>query len=274
LAAELAELIDVMDIALWELDDNYRVVDLNQRAREIYGDGVIDQFCYYVAAKREDPCPNCPAKLVYEGAPSGRSEHRRMDVQGNEIYIDHLATPIKNEEGELTGALVLIIDITEHKKREQDLRRAAKEQARLREEIIATQQRIISELSIPVIPVWEGILVMPVVGSIDADRAHRITESLLNEIELKRAKIVIIDITGVPMVDTAVASALLQTADAARLLGAEAILVGITPAVAQTIVQLGVNLQSLLTKADLQSGVEYALQRQGKTVTLIGESPL
>lgn len=266
LAVELAELIDVMDIALWELDDNYRVVALNRRAKEIYGQDVIGDFCYHAAAQRNSVCPRCPAKLVYEGAPSGRSEHERVDVQGNRVYIDHIATPIRDEQGKLTGALVLIIDITERKHAEEELRLAYEEQTRLREQVISTQQRLIGELSTPVIPVIEGILVVPLIGSVDTERAHRITETLLKEIGRTRAQMVIMDITGVPVVDTAVANALLRVAEASRLLGAEMILVGITPAVAQTMVQLGMDLQDLHTRADLQSGVEHALNRLGQAI--------
>jgi len=121
--------------------------------------------------------------------------------------------------------------------------------------------RMIREMSTPVIPVQEGVLVMPLVGVIDSARARSIVEALLPAIEKERARVVILDITGVPMVDTAVAQALLLTARAAQLLGAAPVLVGITPPVAETIVALGVDLADLVTRADLQSGLEYA-QRQ------------
>ena len=118
----LSDLIDVMDIALWELDLNYRVVAFNRRARQIYGARARGDFCYHAAAGLDHVCPNCPARLVYEGKPSGRSEHERVDSAGNKIYIDHIATPIRNEAGELTGALVLIIDITDRRRMEEELR--------------------------------------------------------------------------------------------------------------------------------------------------------
>ncbi len=121
----------------------------------------------------------------------------------------------------------------------------------------------IQEMATPVVPVHQGVLVMPLVGIIDSPRARGIIETLLAAIERQRARVVILDITGVPMVDTSVAQALLQAAQAARLLGAEAVLVGITPAVAETIVSLGVDLAELVTRADLQSGVAYAVERLG-----------
>lgn len=118
----LNDLIDVMDIALWELDLNYRVVAFNRRARQIYGAKARGDFCYHAAAGLDHVCPVCPAKLVYEGQPSGRSEHERVDSAGNKIYIDHIATPIRNAAGDLTGALVLIIDITDRRRMEEELR--------------------------------------------------------------------------------------------------------------------------------------------------------
>ncbi len=121
--------------------------------------------------------------------------------------------------------------------------------------------RMIREMSTPVIPVYEGILVMPLVGVIDSARARNIVETLLPAIEKEQARVVLLDITGVPMVDTAVAQVLLLTARAAHLLGATPVLVGITPPVAETIVALGVDLSDLVTRADLRSGLEYALRQ-------------
>jgi GAF domain-containing protein len=119
-------------------------------------------------------------------------------------------------------------------------------------------------LSSPVIPIFEGIIVLPLVGGIDSDRAQRFTESLLAGIATQEAQVAIIDITGVPVVDTGVANYLLRAASAARLLGSEVVLVGIRPEVAQTVVQLGVDLAGIVTRADLQSGVEYALRSVGQ----------
>jgi anti-anti-sigma regulatory factor/HAMP domain-containing protein len=116
------------------------------------------------------------------------------------------------------------------------------------------------ELSSPVMPVIEGILVMPLIGAIDNDRAALLMESLLTAIERHHARIVIMDVTGVPIVDTQVAQTLMRAANAARLLGARPVLVGVRPELAQTIVGLGLDLSGLVTCADLQDGVSYALE--------------
>ncbi len=143
-----------------------------------------------------------------------------------------------------------------------DLQRQIHDQA----EQIEAQQRAIRELSTPILPLYEGILVLPLVGAIDSFRAGQIMERLLTAIAERQADIVIIDITGVPVIDTAVANYLLQTARAAQLIGAQVILVGIGPEIAQTIVQLGVDLRGIQIGANLQSGVELAFQRVGRAI--------
>lgn len=131
----------------------------------------------------------------------------------------------------------------------------------LQGEVIAAQQAALRELSTPLIPVAAGVLVMPLVGAIDSRRAQQILEGLLTGIGEQKARAAIIDITGVKVVDTQVAGALLQAAQAARLLGAELILTGISPEVAQTLVQIGADLSGLATRGSLQSGIAYALGR-------------
>ncbi len=195
----------------------------------------------------------------------GQVACRRFDGSTFPADLSIFALGGANNGGQVLGCLLQ--DITERKRAEEALRNAYEEQGRLREEVIAAQRRIIGELSTPVIPLMEGVLVMPIVGSVDSERAKRITEVVLEAVPRYRARVVMMDITGVPVVDTAVADALLRTAVATRLLGAEAVLVGISPAVAQTIVQLGVDLGELTTRADLQSGVEYALRIMRKRLS-------
>ena len=121
----------------------------------------------------------------------------------------------------------------------------------------------ISELSTPIIPVHEGVLILPLIGAISSRRASEITERVLEAIAANQAEIVIIDITGVPVIDTRTANHLLMTTRAANLLGSEIVLVGVGAEIAQTIVHLGVELHGLVTLANLQSGLAYALKRMG-----------
>ncbi len=210
------------------------------------------------------------AEQVVQGQPwHGEVTGRRLD--GSTFPADMSLFALDEESGPDRILGLFLHDITERKQMEADLRVAYEEQARAQEELIKAQRKIISELSTPVIPLMEGILVLPVIGSVDSERARRITEVVLEEVSRYRARVMIMDITGVPVVDTAVANALIRTATATRLLGAETVLVGITPAVAQTVIQLGVDLEGLTTRADLQSGVEYALKMLGQA--LVRASP-
>jgi len=139
-----------------------------------------------------------------------------------------------------------------------------------REELIARQQRELLELSTPVVALWEGILGVPLIGTLDSERTQVIMENLLQRIVDTGASIAIIDITGVPTVDTLVAQHLLKTVSAARLMGAECIISGIRPQIAQTIVHLGVDLGNVVTKATLADALILALARVGAAVTRNG----
>lgn len=138
-----------------------------------------------------------------------------------------------------------------------------------REEVIARQQQELLELSTPVVRLWEGILALPLIGTLDSARTQVVMESLLTRIVETGAAITIIDITGVPAVDTLVAQHLLRTVAAARLMGADCIISGIRPQIAQTIVHLGVDLSDVVTKATLADAFTLALQQVGLTVTHI-----
>lgn len=127
-----------------------------------------------------------------------------------------------------------------------------------REQVIKQQQEAIKELSTPVLPLRSGLLLLPVIGVIDSQRARQLTEQLLDGIRTHRAKAVVIDLTGVPAVDSAVANHLLQTVRAAKLLGANAVVTGISTENAQTLTRIGVDLSGLVTTSDLQSGIDEA----------------
>jgi rsbT co-antagonist protein RsbR len=136
---------------------------------------------------------------------------------------------------------------------------------RAREEVIMRQQTEISELSTPVVKLWQGILALPLIGTLDSARTQVVMENLLDSIVRYEADIAIIDITGVPTVDTLVAQHLLKTVAAARLMGADCIISGIRPQIAQTMVHLGVEL-NVISKANLSDAFALALRRLGKTV--------
>jgi rsbT co-antagonist protein RsbR len=136
-----------------------------------------------------------------------------------------------------------------------------------RDQVIARQQEEMLELSTPVVTLWDGIVALPLIGTLDSARTQVVMESLLQAIVQTNSRFAIIDITGVPTVDTLVAQHLLKTITAARLMGAECILSGIRPQIAQTIVHLGINLQDVITKAKMADAFKLALERSGRVVT-------
>jgi len=137
-----------------------------------------------------------------------------------------------------------------------------------RERIIRQQQEAIRELSTPVLQVRERLLILPIIGVIDPQRARQVTEQLLRGIRANRAKVVVIDITGVPSVDSTVANHLVQTVDASRLMGATVIVTGLSSEIAQTLVTIGVDLGKMTTVGDLQGGIEEAERLLGYKVML------
>ncbi|WJD93015.1 RsbT co-antagonist protein RsbRA [Bacillus spizizenii] len=136
---------------------------------------------------------------------------------------------------------------------------------------VSLQKIALQELSAPLIPVFENITVMPLVGTIDTERAKRIMENLLNGVVKHRSQVVLIDITGVPVVDTMVAHHIIQASEAVRLVGAKCLLAGIRPEIAQTIVNLGIDLSQVITKNTLQKGIQTALEMTDRKIVSLGE---
>jgi PAS domain S-box-containing protein len=164
---------------------------------------------------------------------------------GSREWFETHKIPLHDQAGQVVGVLATYTNITRRKRAE---------------ETIQAQTVMLHELSTPVIPFSDEVLVMPLIGTIDTRRAQQALETLLSSIAASRARVAILDITGVPVVDTQVANALLRAAQAVSLLGAQVVLTGIRPEVAQTIVGLGVSLQGVVTRSSLQSGIAYALR--------------
>src|SRR3989475_1867016 len=141
-----------------------------------------------------------------------------------------------------------------------------------RERIIRQQQEAIRELSTPVLQVRERLLILPIIGVIDSQRARQLTEQLLRGIRNNRAKVVVVDITGVPEIDSTVANHLVQTVEASRLMGASVIITGLSSEIAQTLVTIGVDLSKMNAVGDLQGGIEEAERLLGYKVIMTGES--
>jgi rsbT co-antagonist protein RsbR len=169
------------------------------------------------------------------------------------LVLQTMYSPILDENNEITGLIGVSVDMSE-------TRQAEIEREKLQQEVIDAQQRAIAELSTPVIPIMDRIIVMPMVGSIDSMRARDITRALLAGIGHHRAKVVILDVTGVSLMDTGIVNHLNKTIQAARLKGARTIVTGISDAVAESIVDLGIDWSEITTLSDLQTGLLVALE--------------
>ncbi|WP_433928876.1 PAS domain-containing protein [Sorangium cellulosum] len=195
-----------------------------------------------------------------EGASSGAVQAsvtcRRRD--GSTFPGEVSAFPIRDEGGQIDAEGAIFRDLTER-------RRAEQEQQSLQEDLIAAQRRAIRELSTPLIPLARQLVVMPLVGTIDSARSEQILETLLKGIAAHQAAVAILDTTGVRSMDEQVASSLLRTAGAARLLGTEVILTGISPEVARALVEIGTDLSGVVTRGTLEAGVAYALGRRRRS---------
>lgn len=168
-------------------------------------------------------------------------------------WLQCACIPIRNHARQITHAAIMMQDVTAQKKQEQAERQR-------QEEIITQQQATLAELSTPLLSISDTAVVMPLVGAIDSQRISRIMETLLTGVSTSRASTVILDITGVAIVDTQVANALIQASQAVSLLGAQVVLTGIRPEVAQTLVGLGVDLRGIITRSTLRDGINYAFQ--------------
>jgi PAS domain S-box-containing protein len=177
-------------------------------------------------------------------------------ADGKMHWLRTIKRPLVDADGKARRLLGVSVDIT-------DIKQAEEERERLQQEIIEAQRRAIQELSTPVIPIMDRIIVMPMVGSIDSMRARDITRSLLEGIGKHRAKIVILDVTGVSLMDTGIVNHLNKTIQAARLKGAQTIVTGISDAVAESIVDLGIDWSAITALSDLQTGLVIALERLG-----------
>ena len=203
-----------------------------------------DDFALFMPAIAESLRQH-DAAIVAAGTLSAR-EDRGVGPDSERSYWS-LKFPVHDEAGRVFAVCGLVNDIT-------PLRRSEAERA-------ALQQQVIEELSTPLLPLAAGVLAMPLIGAIDAARASLIMETLLEGVVQQRARVVILDLTGVRMVDSRAAQGLMQAARAAHMLGAESILTGISAELASVLVDLDVDLRGLVTLGSLRSGVEYAMQR-------------
>lgn len=249
-------ILESMNDALVVIDAQGMIQTVNRATTELLGyqkEELLDQPIGIMFADMDTALTGgraMPAQVIQNTEVAFKTRN------GRELPVSFSASVMSDAFGEHAGMVCVAHDITERKQAEEALRHSI-----VQEEVIRAQSAALAELSTPIIPITDQVMVMPLIGTIDSQRAQQVLEVLLHEIAGRGAAVVIIDITGVVVVDTQVANALLQAAQAVKLLGARVMLTGIRPEVAQTLVGLGADLRSVVTYSTLQSGLAVALRR-------------
>ncbi|MGB9752301.1 PAS domain-containing protein [Roseiflexus castenholzii] len=260
--------------AIAMLDTEMRYILASQRWLTDYGLEGMN----IVGRSHYEILPDLPErwKEIHRRALAGAFEEAEEDPwtreDGSTEWITWKCYPWFKGDGAI-GGIVFFTEVVTKRIRERQELEESREQLRA---TVEEQERLIQairEMSTPVVPIYDEIIVLPLVGSIDSRRSAQIMEALLSGIQHYAAEIAIIDITGVSVVDTSVANHLIQTTRAASLLGAHCVLVGISAEVAQAMVHLGIDLSTVVTRSNLQAGIEYALDRLGKQITTRVSAP-
>ncbi len=259
----LFEIINAVPSGIFVTDLEHNILIINKAGAEMVGrtpGDCFDRKCYEIFNTPMCQTENCTCKVA-TSQNSVNQGQTTLKVGDKEIPIEFASRPLKNLKGEVIGCVEHFIDISDRLEKERLIVKQQEELLKKRDEDIRHLQEEILELSTPVIEVWDGVLALPLVGTLDSHRAQSAMERLLVTIEHTRAPFVIIDITGVPNVDTAVANHLLQTVDAVRLMGSEAILTGISSRIALTMAHLGVDLGTINVRSRMADGLHYAIQK-------------
>jgi rsbT co-antagonist protein RsbR len=246
-------------IAIWHLEDqndpaSFRLLMVNYSSSALHSKiemrAEVGRHIKDILTGISDELLQRYVQVLRSGQPVSLAEMPFVDERMGNVVLNLQAIPLSPEH-----LCISVEDITSRKQAEQAVRQAA-----IHEEMISAQQAMLAELSTPLLTISDTTVVMPLVGAVDSKRASLMIDTLLKGVSANRASMVILDITGVAVVDTQVADAFIRASQAVSLLGAQMVLTGIRPEVAQTLVQLGVDLRSILTRGPLQDGIPYALR--------------
>jgi rsbT co-antagonist protein RsbR len=254
----------VKDYAIIMLDPDGNVASWNEGAQKFKGyqaEEIVGKN-FSIFYTQEDIARGKPAQELKIAADQGRFEDEgwRVRKDGSRFWANVTITALRDPDGSLRGFGKVTRDLTERKLVEEALKQKAGNEA------ISRRAQEILDISTPVVQVWEGVVLAPLIGSLDSQRTQQLMEKLLETIVETRSSVALVDITGVPAVDTATGRHLVETMSAVRLLGANVILTGVRPAIAQTLVHLGVDLAGVTTRASLSAGLRTAMEILGLQV--------
>ncbi len=240
---------NMKDYAICLLDPEGRIVTWTEGAQRMKGytaEEIVGKQTEIFYSK-EDIAEGKPRRKLEMAAKAGRYEDEdwRYRKDGSRFWANVVVNAIRDQDNVLIGFAQVTRDMTERRRHE---------------EALARQAREILEISTPVVQVWDGVLLVPLIGTLDSQRTQQVMEKLLTAIADSNSPVALIDITGVPTIDTQTARHLVETVTAVRLLGAEVLLTGVRPAIAQTLVHLGIELSGVITRSSLASGLKQALE--------------
>jgi PAS domain S-box-containing protein len=245
--AFLAAIVESSDDAIYGKTLEGKILSWNTAAEKMYGYSAAEMVgrpvAVLVPATSTDELPQILEK-VKRGERLDHFETVRVRKNGETFDVSLTVSPIRDASGRVIAASTVARDITEQK--------------RLREALTQRAQEVL-ELSTPVLQVWEGVVVAPFIGTLDTQRAQQFMERLLERIVETNSLVALLDVTGVPAIDTRTAQHLIETITSVRLLGAQAVLTGVRPAIAQTLAHLGINLADVVTRSSLAAGLRVAL---------------
>jgi PAS domain S-box-containing protein len=237
----------VKDYAIVMLDPTGHVVSWNAGAERFKGyraEEIIGKpfSCFYPAEAVQRGVPEQELKAA---AKDGRFEDEgwRVRKDGKQFWANVIISALRDKDGTLLGFSKVTRDLTERRQAEERIKQQSKE---------------ITDLSTPVMQVWQGVVVAPLIGSLDSQRTQQFMERLLSRIVETNSPVALVDIMGVPTIDTQTAQHLIETISAVRLLGAQVVLTGVRPAIAQTLVHLGIDLTGIMTRSSLSAGLSVA----------------
>lgn len=258
--ARLMEILENTPDVIGMADAQGRVVYMNKAGRRLRG---LSSEADLDGMQIADFHPAWAAKIIYEEAiPTAdrqgywSGDLAMINARGEEIPVSQVLLAHHDTDGKLVYVTGIMRDISERQKVERALR-----EREIQEQVIEAQRATLRELSTPLLPISSEVVVMPIIGTVDSARAQQIMETVLQGVSEYHASLAILDITGVKVMDTQVAGALLHAAHAVRLLGAQVVLSGIRPEIAQTLVHIGIDMRDIVTRSTLQQAIAFALER-------------
>lgn len=262
--------LDTIPDPIFVKDRDHRVIACNQGFCRLIG----QPYEVLIGASDPDFMPKEQAEVfwhfddvVFHSGQPNENEELATSSDGVTRTIWTRKFPLRNIRGDVVGLCGVVTDITTMKER---LQRAERLEAENREQraVIEAQTKMLDQMSMPVLQVGQGVLLLPLIGEISDRRAERALQTLLGAIHVRGAEVVILDVTGVPSFDTAVAGHLMRAVQATELLGCQSVLVGIGPEIARTLVELQVDFGRVATHATLQDGIAFAMKARSRRLRL------